>query len=254
MGNESSKGEGKKPETQSPLSQRERMSLSKFYETIKPWLSSSEENAMNLVNTFRSPILAKCLMASGRLSSYGSCEMLVVQCLKINTTKTLEVFWELIMATEHKVFVFFRMMLQMADVIDENDVTATKLAASVVAFQRFQTSGSYDSTAPLPPVDLNTFKSWMYAYGSCVPNFLQTHILSVFLPDIHNPAFSPFECPILREGSDVVKESALFPLALYAPSLQVTGYMSVYVCMDVRRYVCMNVRVDGRLDVCTCAS
>jgi hypothetical protein len=172
--------------------------------------------------------------SKGILKDFDGFILFLGDAMRVNSSKTLQVFWNLLADGQspesglEKLLLFFKLLLSLLDheEIEKkrlSEVLNTIAESAVKAVMKAE-SGVKDKV----PVDVTVsaafelLKHWVCNYGPCISKVFESYLTEACFPNEKNPSFFPFRVPKTNVPSDLLPHGSaiLILLSLYSDSLQ----------------------------------
>ena len=235
-----SKAHGSAAENSSSFSKRELVCIKELYARLL-----NEEKANNGDKTTTStlpvmlPRLRRLLSARGVLKDFTFFCQFLDEAMRINSSQTLEVIWDLwgdnstVFAIESssRLYLFFELLIEIA-YCHHREVDHSSQKAMVELLVAYVTSSNLNSNDDTNPDQKSSsshqfmmLKRWCALYGPRTAKIFESYLTELCFPNEHNPSFFPYRPPTFIGKyplSDVLPNGALdlLSLSLYHESLQ----------------------------------
>jgi hypothetical protein len=155
----------------------------------------------------------------------------VINGARSTSTKTLQLIWDIIIIDksvpeEQYLHCFFLLLLELSGCDPTGlHLTAERLSCHVKTmtkknnYNNSQSYGEEDETT-VPPISARNLISWTNEYAPHTHKVFVTFLNSKCFSHIELVGYTPFRSPILENGSSVLNQSDIVPLALYDVTLQ----------------------------------
>ena len=244
MGNSSSvdgKASAKAAENSGSFNKRELVCIKELYAQL---LDEEKTKGETVTTSSTLPImlphLRRLLSERGVLKDFHFFCQFLDEAMRINSTQTLEVIWDLwgdnssvfAMESSNRLYLFFELLIEIA-MCHRNDVDLSSQKAMAELLVASVTSSNNMNNHDDTNVDqksssshqLMMLKRWCALYGPRTAKIFESYLTELCFPNEHNPSFFPYRPPNFIGKyplSDVLPNSALdlLPLSLYHESLQ----------------------------------
>ena len=179
------------------------------------------------------PHLIDLMEKKGTLISLESFTSFLGDGMRVNSSKTLDIFWDLIVGStestgKEKLLNFFRFLTSIMGsgekLVEANPSRLVDVAESLTNAVLASENLSTENTSELFSVNrcYELLKQWVSVSGPCVPKVFESYLTETCFPNLMSPSFTPFRPPEIAVQSYLLPNgpSELIPLSLYCDALQ----------------------------------